>query len=246
MYRNYFKKLKFILVPIWVTVGFYSSALVVGFLLGFLEYIGVSFNSINDTVLNTVLAAMMYLVALLMVIGLPWLVKRKKTTLYDVGLSRVMSWLDILVTPVGFIVYILFSAGLIAIATQYVPWFDASQAQDTGFDQLNSYYECLLAFVTLVIMAPVAEELLFRGYLFGKLKTYIPTWLAILATSALFGFFHGAWNVGIDTFALGIVLCLLREFTGSIWASIMLHMIKNGIAFYLLFINPAFLTTIVK
>ena len=94
----------------------------------------------------------------------------------------------------------------------------------------------MLAFITLVVIAPVAEEVLFRGYLYGKLKKYVPVWAAILITSALFGLIHGTWNVAVDTFALSIILCLLRESTGGIWASILLHMIKNGIAFYFLFI----------
>ena len=37
-------------------------------------------------------------------------------------------------------------------------------------------------------------------------------------------------------FALSIVLCGLREITGTIHAGILLHMLKNGIAFYLLFV----------
>jgi len=88
------------------------------------------------------------------------------------------------------------------------------------------------------VIAPFAEEVLFRGYLYGKIKHYAPVWLAIILSSVLFGVAHGAWNVGVDTFALGIILCLLREITGSLWASIFVHMAKNGLAYYLLFINP--------
>ena len=116
--------------------------------------------------------------------------------------------------------------------------------EDVGFRQLNQRYEYILAFTTLIIIAPIAEEILFRGYLYGKLKKFVPIWVAILVTSALFGSIHGAWNLAIDTFALSIVLCLLRESTGNIWASILLHMAKNGIAFYILFINPTLFTTL--
>jgi hypothetical protein len=103
-----------------------------------------------------------------------------------------------------------------------------------------------------VIIAPIAEEVLFRGYLLGKLKKSVPIWLAILITSLLFGAFHlvnsgnYSWNLAIDTFALSIVLCSLRVLTGSIWASILLHMVKNGIAFYLFFISPLLLVTLGK
>jgi membrane protease YdiL (CAAX protease family) len=96
----------------------------------------------------------------------------------------------------------------------------------------------------LIIVAPVAEEVLFRGYLYGKLRKSVPVWAAIGIVSVLFGSIHGQWNVAIDVFALSIVLCVLREITGSIWAGILLHMVKNGLAFYILFINPAVLGTI--
>ena len=46
------------------------------------------------------------------------------------------------------------------------------------------------------------------------------------------------WAVTIDTFVLSLMLCALREYTGAIWAGVLLHAIKNGLAFYLLFVNP--------
>jgi len=85
---------------------------------------------------------------------------------------------------------------------------------------------------------------LFRGYLLSKLRRHVATWIAILITSLLFGLVHFAWNVGIDTFALGIVLCLVTIWTKSLWPAILIHMLKNGIAFYFLFINPTVLTTL--
>jgi membrane protease YdiL (CAAX protease family) len=101
-----------------------------------------------------------------------------------------------------------------------------------------------LAFFTLVVLAPVAEETLFRGYLFGKLKHSVPVWAAALITSVLFGLVHVAfsaqpdWPLALDTFVLSLMLCTLRQVSGSLWASMLLHMIKNGVAFYILFLSP--------
>ncbi|HET8884113.1 MAG TPA: CPBP family intramembrane glutamic endopeptidase, partial [Candidatus Saccharimonadales bacterium] len=137
-------------------------------------------------------------------------------------------------------------------AIQFLPGFNAAEPQEVGFDNLNRQYEYLLAFATLVIIAPIAEEVLFRGYLYGKLRKSVPIWAAMIAVSLLFGALHMQWNdgflaglnVGIDVFVLSIVMCSLREVTGSIWAGILLHMLKNGLAFYFLFINPVLLNTI--
>lgn len=233
-----------IVIPAWVFVSFFAAQVITGGIVWLLVQLHVPLASLNQAVLNATLAAVLYVVTLVLVIGLPWLVKKHYTTRQDIGLTRLPSWMDILVTPAGLIVYLIVSSLLILLATNVLPGFDVSQPQDTGFDQLGLRYEYVLAFLTLVVIAPVAEEILFRGYLYGKLKKFVPVWLAIMATSILFGLVHGAWNLAIDTFALSVVLCLLREVTGSIWAPILLHMTKNGIAFYLLFINPTLFTTL--
>ena len=44
-----------------------------------------------------------------------------------------------------------------------------------------------------------------------------------------------AWNLAIDTFALSVVACVLREMFGSIWPSILIHMMKNGLIATVLF-----------
>ena len=94
------------------------------------------------------------------------------------------------------------------------------------------------------MVVPFAEEILFRGYLYGKLRRVLPVWVAIIIVGLVFGGLHGAWNVAIDTFALNIILCYLRETTDGLWAPILLHMAKNGVAFYFLFINPVLLNTL--
>lgn len=230
----------------WVLVSFILSSAIVAVVMWIMTEVGVSFTGFNQTILNTVLAVVVYILTLIIVVGVPWLIKKSSTTKEDVGLTRLPSWMDILMAPAGFVVYFIVSGILTFTVTQLVPGFDTSQVQQTGFEGISQRYEYILAFATLVVLAPVAEEILFRGYLYGKLRKYVPVWVAILATSALFGIVHGQWNVGLDVFALSIILCTLREVTGNIWAGILLHMLKNGIAFYFLFINTSLLDTIMK
>jgi len=231
-------------LPIWVVASFVLAQVIVGLLITLVRTLGVSFEGINETILSTVLTAVIYVISIVIVIGLPWLVKKYRTSKAELGLTRYPEWLDLLLAPAGFVVYILLSALFMAFAMSYMTFIDFDQVQETGFSQLGPRYEYILAFISLVVLAPVAEEILFRGYLFGKLQKNVATWIAILITSAVFAAVHLAWNVGIDVFALGIVLCLLRIVSKSLWPSILLHMLKNGIAFYFLFINPYILTTL--
>lgn len=233
-----------LILPVWVLVSFFGAQLLTEGIVLLLVKLGVPFAAIDTTVLNALLAAFIYALTLALVIILPWLIKKRRTHRTDLGFTRLPSWTDILLAPAGLVVYFVVSALLILAATHLVPAFNVDQVQNTGFSQLNQRYEYVLAFITLVVVAPLAEETLFRGYLFGKLRKVAPLWLAILIVSALFAALHGAWNVGIDTFALSIVLCLLRVSTGNLWASILVHMMKNGIAFYILFINPSLFSTL--
>jgi membrane protease YdiL (CAAX protease family) len=227
-----------IILPVWVLGGFILAQVIVGLLLVILKTFGITFQNVNDSTFQTVVSAIIYLFSIAIVIGIPYVVKRYKTSKQDLGIDKPVAWTDLLLAPAGFIVYILLSFVLTAIASHILPFYNANQAQDTGFTGLSHGFEYILAFMTLVVIAPISEEILFRGYLLGKLRKHVPLWVSILITSALFGAIHLAWNVGVDVFALSIVLCVLRVQTGRLWPSMLLHMIKNAIAFYFLFINP--------
>ena len=239
-------------LPAWVAVSFVGAQLVVSALIIALRAAGVQFSTINTSILETVLAATVYVLTLAIVVLVPWWVRRDQTTREDVGLTRLPSWTDIGLAPAGFIVYLLASAIVMYLVTKFVPGFNGNEVQEVGFDDLTNHYEYLLAFFTLVVVAPLAEETIFRGYLYGKLRKRAPLWVGMLITSLLFAVLHMNWsdgtlkglNVAVDVFVLSLVMCSLREVTGSIWAGILLHMMKNGLAFYLLFINPQLLHTI--
>lgn len=233
-----------LVVLFWTVAGFgIAQVLVVG--VGFaLQSFGVALADTDRTVLTAVSALLVYGLTLLVLIGVPWWTKKYRTSREDMGLTRLMSWTDIGLAPVGLVVYFFVSSVLVYVFSQLVPSIDLTQTQETGFENIHLYYQYLLVFGVLVILAPVAEEMIFRGYLYGKLRKALPVWVAMLLTSIVFGLVHGQWNVAIDVFALSMVLCSLREITGNIWAGMLLHLLKNGVAFYILFINPALLHTI--
>lgn len=244
--RNKYNWWMLLTLPSWVVVSFYSAQIFVTGAIWALGAIKVPLGLVNQTILNTMIAALIYLITIAITIIVPIIINKHKTSPEDIGLTRLPKWTDILLTPAGLIAYLILSSLLILLASKVLPGFNVNQVQDTGFGHLNQNYEYVLAFAALVVIAPIAEEILFRGYLYGKLKKFVPVWVAILATSLLFGAIHGTWNVAFDTFSLSIILCLLRETTGNIWSSILLHMTKNGIAFYILFIYPTLLTTLVR
>jgi len=185
---------------------------------------------------NAVYSAIVYALALCLIIFVPYkILKKEKTNREELGLLGWPTWTDIGLAPIGFVASLLVAQVFTALFS-FFPWFDASEAQDVGFNYLATGSDRALAFLALVVIAPIAEEIIFRGWLYGKLRREFSMPLAIFLTSLLFGIVHGQWNVGVTVFAMSIVLCGLREVTGTIYSGILLHMIKNGVAFYLLYI----------
>jgi len=245
--RQYSWKALF-LFPAWVAISYaVANILIIAGLSVFDFFNPTDELPVNAAVFETIVAGILYLLTLAIVVGVPYIVRKHPTSWRHMGLQRPPSWADIGLAPLALIVYLLISAGLAYLVLQLIPNFPHDSVQDVGFKSLNRQYEYTLAFFTLVVVAPIAEEALFRGYLYGRLKRYAPLIPAVLVTSLLFaaahlpGGDHLQWNVALDTFALSIILCLLRTLTGSIWAGILLHMLKNAIAFYLTFIGPMLL-----
>jgi hypothetical protein len=233
-----------IALPVWAFLGFMLAQALILVLIEVLQGAGVPFDQVSDSLFQTVVGAVIYALTLLIVIGVPWLVKKVRTSKEELGMQRLPNLMDFVWVPSGAIVYLILTAIITTLAMSFLTFVDYDQVQDTGFTAMGAQSEYVLAFIMLVVIAPIAEELLFRGYLFGKLRKYAPLWISILITSVLFALVHFAWNVGLDVFALSVVLCLLRVVSGSLWPSIMLHMLKNGVAFYFLFINPTVLSTL--
>ncbi|HEX3241193.1 MAG TPA: type II CAAX endopeptidase family protein [Solirubrobacterales bacterium] len=84
----------------------------------------------------------------------------------------------------------------------------------------------------IVVAAPLAEEVCFRGYLFGGLREKLPAWGAALIAGVIFGGLHALTGISAvpPLMAFGVILCLLYEKTGSIWPGIILHVLNNSVA----------------
>lgn len=191
----------------------------------------------SDTLYSSLVSLLFYAAIIIVVIILPGLFFKKwRTSRKELGLSGAPTWTDLGLAPVVLVVYMILSS-LVMVAFQAIfPWFDAEQAQDVGFNNVITNFDRLITFISLVIVTPIAEEFIFRGWLYGKLRSRLPLWAAIILVSALFGLLHGQWNVAVDVFIMSVVLCLQRELTGTIYSGILLHMLKNAIAFYLLYL----------
>jgi membrane protease YdiL (CAAX protease family) len=85
----------------------------------------------------------------------------------------------------------------------------------------------LMAF-SAAIVAPLAEEIIFRGYLYPVAKKWSGKWAAVIFSALWFSACHGNVPLVLPLFLLGIILALAYEKTGSIWAPIGIHFFFNS------------------
>jgi membrane protease YdiL (CAAX protease family) len=96
----------------------------------------------------------------------------------------------------------------------------------------QSLRDRLSVILIAVVAAPLTEELVFRGCLYGFLRQTGGRFVAIAVTSVLFALIHGHIPSLAGLLILAVGLSLLYEKTGSLWAPILLHGAFNGLSIY--------------
>lgn len=126
--------------------------------------------------------------------------------------------------------------GLQIAATVLVSTLLITPEQDTIVEDANftaTSLATVLTVISIVIVAPIAEETLFRGLFFGSLRNLTNFWVAAIGSGVLFGAVHltnGDFAVaGLLSF-FGVLLAWLYDRTGSLGPPIMLHMVNNALA----------------
>ncbi len=84
------------------------------------------------------------------------------------------------------------------------------------------------AFLYIAVIPGICEEVLFRGFIYHGFRRRSKFW-AIIASSVMFGLLHMNFNQFAYATVMGIVLALVVEITGTLWSSIFIHLVFNGI-----------------
>ena len=87
--------------------------------------------------------------------------------------------------------------------------------------------ESVVILIAAVIVAPLGEELLFRGAIFGALARAGGVGLPIIGSAALFGLVHLSPGHAAAAFVSGLCLGWLRAVTGSVWPGVVAHALNN-------------------
>lgn len=146
---------------------------------------------------------------------------------------------------------LLLSLGLSNLSTGIIAIIDKDKflnmINDTSMLPTNNV-ELILCFISIVILAPVLEEITFRKVLFIRLSRKLGFVISAVISSLIFGIGHGSLGI-LGAIAFGIGCCILYRKYNNIAASITVHMVNNLIAGIIViiayFTNPLTLETII-
>lgn len=154
-----------------------------------------------------------------------------EATLSDLGFRKfsvLKAIFYIILLPILFV--ILLSLAL-WVAQAFIPGFNNDQVQTNEFIQNTAPSLKIYSILALIVLPPIVEETVFRGFLFPALAKRYGAVAGAVLSSALFGFAHLQGNVSVYTFVLGLLLCWVYYRVGSIIPGMALHMLNNYLAF---------------
>jgi membrane protease YdiL (CAAX protease family) len=167
----------------------------------------------------------------LILLGLLWLYLRKDGRMSAIQLDK---WSDLSLAKTVLIAVALIGAGLAfnwAYSEYVVPDIKVQEDLRRLFAAIPSTLpNQILLFVAVAIIAPLLEELLFRGLLQKSLSHKLPIWAAIAISALVFGVMHMDFYAMPPLIMMGAIFGVIYHLTGSLRVTILLHLINNAAA----------------
>ena len=147
----------------------------------------------------------------------------RRATWADVGFRKAQP--NVLALGCGLILITFF----INFVNNLVMWTLGVEIQAEQFtDILSRLGQPGFLLFTGIVLAPLIEETVMRGFLFAGLRQRLGWMKAGLLSSAIFGALHLSIAAFIPTFTLGFLFCYLYQRSNSIWPGIILHTLINS------------------
>ena len=214
-----------ILIHLTVTflVGFVYMFLV-GFRIAFQNAGTMEIMGIAEQIVSDYTKAALYLLLVSSVISIPVFVLlyradgKKVQKVYDKETSK-LAWILLVVLAVSMCVSLNLLIGM------------------SGLEKLSKSYQevadtlysggIVLELITVGILGPICEELVFRGLMFQRLCGYVKPMIAVLVSALIFGIYHGNIVQGVYAFVLGVVMAFCYGYFKTVWAPILIHVVAN-------------------
>ena len=165
-----------------------------------------------------------------------WLARRRGISFVALGFRRPDRWGPLGIAVVGAYAA-MFAWGLFITLLDGLGvdtgWIEGSNEIPVGkgMDRFPLIGLLLLFGLAVVVIAPLAEEVFFRGLLFRAFDGMWAGWLAILVSGFAFGLFHLNLSVLIPFSVIGMLFAWSFKASGSLWITVLAHFIFNSVSF---------------
>jgi len=184
----------------------------------------VVFNLVNQIALDGTAAGMVLLLVLVRRHGTPAMLGLRLPRLrWFAALPLIVALVQAMVLALSF------------ASEQLFPSATSNQCQ-----QVKSAYgtQYALGLIAVAVAAPAAEELVFRGFLFGWLRAHLPVWSAALISGIIFGAVHDQSALAIPLMGIGVGFAYVYHRSGSIYVTMLAHAMFNAINLWPILFQP--------
>ena len=94
-------------------------------------------------------------------------------------------------------------------------------------DQMTAGKSMWFLLICMGVIAPLAEEIVFRWLIYLRLRDYMRIGFAMVISGMIFGIYHGNLVQAVYESLLGIVFAYILDISGCLWSSVLLHMGAN-------------------
>lgn len=187
--------------------------------------------SMNDAL--TKYAALVTLIALVITIPIEFLYYRRDYVLHTSYIFKNPQYLI-----AAIVTGVLVSHGLSIL----ISLINANGALGTYTQVEQVIYSSDMPLVILraVILAPLCEELIFRGLTFKRMREDANFLASAVISSAIFALYHMNVPQGIFAFLFGMLLCLLYDMFGNLWVPIIVHATANILSIILTYTKAGY------
>ena len=172
---------------------------------------------LEQTTLILVIANLLSIIAFVIIV-----LVRKKSISDELGIKKIKpkKIIPIILLGISLCIFISYSFSFIPFPESWT----SSYAENVGVLSEGNFVVSLIA---TIILAPIAEEIVFRGLIYRNLKKGMPILVAGFISSLIFGISHTGIIWMIYAFLIGIFFVWIYEKFNSILGSIIVHMVFN-------------------
>lgn len=142
---------------------------------------------------------------------------------------------DVWKQPVWQYVVIIFGTVIFSYGMNYLFAITGFTSQSSVYQAtVQNQYDVSFAVGLLLygVISPFVEELVFRGFLYGRMRVYMPKMWAVLVSALLFGIYHGNMVQGTYGFLMGILFTLVYDRYKNFYLAVIMHVIVNLVGYF--------------